>query len=90
VNGLVTGVHVNMSSEEPVFCDSCVYVKVTCKPVVNERKGEWVPIFGGELHSDVWCLSPIATLNGCRYYVTFTDDKTQLMFIFCARKATPL
>jgi hypothetical protein len=34
-NGLVSGIKVNLSSGEPTFCETCVYVKATCKPIAK-------------------------------------------------------
>ena len=39
-NGLVTGVHLDDSSGNTVFCESCVYAKTTHKPVAKEYGGE--------------------------------------------------
>ena len=85
-NGLVTGVRVDESSGETVFCESCIYAKATRKPVAKEREGERASEFGGEVHSDLWGPSPVATLNGRRYYVTYTDDKTRLTYIYLLRQ----
>lgn len=81
-NGLVTGVRVDMSSGEPVFCESCVYAKATRKPVAKEREGERATEFGGEIHSDLWGPAPVTTIKGRRYYVSFTDDKTRLTDLY--------
>jgi hypothetical protein len=37
--------------------------------------------FGAEVHLDVWGPSPVQTLGGHKYYVTFTDDHTCYMCI---------
>lgn len=75
-NGLVSGVKVDMSSGEPTFCESCVYAKATRKPVAKVRQGERAAEFVGEVHTDLWGPSPMPTLGGRRYYISFTDDKT--------------
>jgi len=80
-NGLVTGVRVNTNGGDTVFCESCVYTKATRKPVTKEHEGERASIFGSEIHSDLWGPVPVATICGCHYYVTFTDDKTRLTYI---------
>ena len=80
-NGLMAGVCVDISSGKPVFCESCVYAKATRKPVPKEREGNRATEFGKEVHSDLWGPSPVTTLCGCRYYVSFTDDKTHLTYL---------
>lgn len=77
-NGLVAGIHVDMSLGEPIFCESCVYVKAMHKPVPKECEGDQAMEFGEEIHSDLWGPTPVTTLHGHHYYVSFTDDKTQL------------
>jgi hypothetical protein len=75
-NGLVTGVRLDGSSGNIVFCKSCVYAKATCKPVPKVHEGERATKFDGEIHSDLWGPAPVVTICRCQYYVTFTDDKT--------------
>jgi hypothetical protein len=80
---LVTGVRLKTtSSQEPHFCESCMYAKATCKPVAKAREGEHATKFGGEVHSDLWGPAPIATKAGKCYYILFTDDKTHLMHLY--------
>jgi len=85
-NGLVTGVRLDTSADEPIFCESCIYAKATRKPVAKEREGERASVFGGEVHTDVWGPAPVATLRGRRYYVTFTDDKSRLSYLYLLRR----
>ena len=63
---------------EPHFCESCVYAKATHKPVAKAREGEHATKFGGEIHSNLWGLAPVAMKAGKCYYFTCTDDKTRL------------
>jgi len=85
-NGLVTGIRVDASSGETIFCESCVYAKATRKPVAKEREGERASEFSGEVHSDLWGPAPVATLSSRRYYVTYTDEKTRLTYIYFLRR----
>ena len=80
-NSLVAGVRVDISLGEPVFCESCVYAKATCKPVLKEREGNQATEFGKEVHLDLWRPSPVTTLCSHHYYVSFTDDKTRLTYL---------
>ncbi|KAG2068143.1 hypothetical protein BDR04DRAFT_1025477, partial [Suillus decipiens] len=36
-NGLVSGIKVDMLSGEPYFCEMCIYVKATQKPITKEH-----------------------------------------------------
>jgi len=33
--GLVSGLKFDLSKDEPTFCESCVYAKATCKPIMK-------------------------------------------------------
>ncbi len=35
-----------------------------------------MPSFGAEVHTDLWGPSPVASMGGRKYYITFTDDHT--------------
>jgi hypothetical protein len=72
-NHLVAGLQL-LDDSSPFFCESCEYAKATRKPISKERQAEQASAFGDEIHSDVWGPSPIPTIGGRNYYVTFTDD----------------
>ena len=38
------------------------------------------------IHSDVWGPSPVVSLSGHRYYVTFIDDHTRCTWVYLLRK----
>ena len=38
------------------------------------------------VHSDVWGPAQVATLGGCRYYVTFIDDFSRHTWIYPMRQ----
>jgi hypothetical protein len=58
--GFVTGMRLEtMPMVDPCFCESCVYVKVTCKPVTKAWEEECATEFGGEIHSDLWDQHPL-------------------------------
>ena len=84
--GMATGLRVDTSSGEMVFCESCVYAKATRKPIAKERQGERAKEFGDEIHTDLWGPAPVATLRGRRYFVTFTDDSSRLSDIHLLRR----
>ena len=82
-NGFVTGVHLELTpSGEPFFCESCVYVKATQKPILKSHKGKHAMKFDDEIHSDLWRPAPVKTKGGQKYYVTFTDNMSQLMHLY--------
>jgi hypothetical protein len=61
----------------PIICDSCKYAKMTHKIILKECIAPPTKHFGDEIHSDLWGPSPVTSLGGCHYYITFTDDATQ-------------
>jgi hypothetical protein len=63
-------------SGKDFFCESCVYVKATQKPIAKTQKGEHVMEFGAKIHSDLWGPAPVAMKGGRHYYVTFVNDLT--------------
>jgi hypothetical protein len=86
-NKFVMGIRLSKTaSGDPFFCESCVYAKAMRKPVSKEREGNRVKEFAGEVHSDLWGPAPVATKGGKHYYMTFTDDKTQLTNIYLLAK----
>ena len=85
-HGFVTGLELDLSAEEPTFCESCVYAKSRRQSVPKVREGERAKAFGEEIHSDVWGPSPILTLGGRRFFITFTDDHTRHSHLYLLRK----
>ena len=64
-NGFVTGVSLELTpSGNPFFCESCVYAKVTWKPIPKAHKGEQATKFGDEVHSDLWGPAPVKMKGG--------------------------
>src|SRR6266481_6855996 len=77
-NGVVMGIDLDELS--PIMsCDSCVHVKMTHTPVPKEHEGDQATDIGSEIHTDVWGLSPIKTMGGRAYYISFTNDKSRYM-----------
>ena len=58
----------------PLLCDSCEYAKLTHKPIQKERTAPPANAFGVEVHTDLWGPSPVPSIGGRKYYVSFTDD----------------
>ena len=84
--GLVSGLKFDLSKDEPTFCESCVYAKATRKPIAKARQGERATEFAQEVHTDLWGPAPMQTINGRRYYISFTDDKTRLTYLHLLRQ----
>src|SRR5882724_12218394 len=80
-DGLITGFTISTGSEITA-CDSCAYAKLTCKPVPKERNGKRADSPGAEVHTDVWGPSPVKSLGGKLYYISFTDDKTRYTRVY--------
>ena len=58
----------------PLLCDSCEYAKLTRKPIQKEHTAPPANAFGVEVHTDLWGPSPVPSIGGRKYYVSFTDD----------------
>ena len=83
MKGFMTEVKIIESpSGHPFFCESCIYAKVTCKPMVKIREGEWASAFGDEVHSDLWGPAPVEMKAGRHYYVTLIDDMSHLTHLY--------
>jgi hypothetical protein len=64
------------------FCEHCVYGKhkrVRFIRVEKEKKSERLDI----LHTDVWGPAQVSSLSVSRYYVTFIDDATRKIWVYC-------
>ena len=82
-NNFITGIQLeSTSSGDPFFCESYVYAKATWKSIPKAREGERVDVFAREVHSDLWGPAPVETKGKKCYYITFTDNKTQLTNIY--------
>src|SRR5882724_6112456 len=80
-HGLITGLTLNLDTEL-TRCNSCAHAKLTCKPVPKERNGKRADSPGAEVHTDVWGPSPVKSLGGKLYYISFTDDKTRYTCVY--------
>jgi Pol polyprotein len=73
----VIGLHlIDPHSHSQIVCDSCDYAKVTRKTICKELTLSLAEAFGDEVHFDIWGPSPLSSLGGCKYYISFTDDHT--------------
>jgi hypothetical protein len=62
------------------FCEHCVMGKQNRKPfgVGTHSSKEFL----GYVHSDVWGPSPVASLSGKWYYVSFIDDYSRFTWVY--------
>jgi hypothetical protein len=84
--GFVTGIELDSSGDEPTFCESCIYAKSRHQKIPKVREGDCVTSFGEEIHSDVWGPSPVESLGGRCFFVTFTDDHSRHSHLYLLQK----
>ena len=72
-DGLVKGVKPDRSSDIWSY-DSCKYAKAHRKPIWKEQEEPQASKIGNEVHLDMWGPSPVQTINGREYYLSYTDD----------------
>jgi hypothetical protein len=84
--GFVTGIELDSSGDEPTFCESCIYAKSHHQKIPKVHEGDHATSFGEGIHSDVWGPSPIESLGGRRFFVTFTDDHSRHSHLYLLRK----
>jgi hypothetical protein len=72
--GMVKGFKLDTSSEMPKSCNACEYSKTHRKLVKKEYKAPRAAKFWNKIHSDIWRLSPVQTIDGREYYSTYADD----------------
>jgi transposase InsO family protein len=83
-NNAIEGIHL-IDDGSPIICDSCEYAKMTRKAIRSERVAPPAQYFGAEIHTDLWGPSPVRSLGGRRYYVTFTDDFSRFTWVHTLR-----
>ncbi len=68
----ITGLQL-IDYDTPFMCDSCAASKSTWKEIYTHRCTPIASAFGDEIYSDIW-VSPLESLGGRQYYVTFIND----------------
>lgn len=68
-------------SKSVISCEPCQLAK-HCRSIypVNKNNKTLVPF--SIVHSDVWCPSPTTSLSGFKYFVTFVDDCSRVMWFY--------
>ena len=69
-----------------IICEACEQVKATRKEIQKEREAPLADSLSAEIHMDLWGPSPVPSLGGRRYYVTFTDDYSRFTWLMVLRK----
>ena len=82
-NGSIEGIQL-IDDGSTLTCETCEQAKATRKEIRKEREAPLAAAFGDEVHTDLWGPSPVPSLGGRAYYVTFTDDYSRFT------KLTPL
>jgi len=80
-NGLITGHTLSHNMEISTY-HSCAYTKLTCKTIAKEIIGKGADSPGAEIHTDLWGASPVKSLGGKQYYISFTNKKTCYMCVY--------
>jgi len=52
------------------------------KPIPKERSGKHADSPGAEIHTYFWGPSPVKSLGGKLYYISFTDNKTHYTHVY--------
>ena len=74
-----------INSGSPLICHSCEHAKMTHKPIQKEPMALLANAFTVEVHMDIWGLSPLPSVGGRKYYITFTDDYTRYIRVHILR-----
>lgn len=69
----------------PPLCDSCAKGKATRASFRPSKTGHAKTVLG-LVHCDLWGLSPVETINGTRYVMTFTDDNSRWVWAHFLRR----
>jgi hypothetical protein len=70
----IEGVQLIDNTSSTFLCNSCNYAKTMHKAIHPKHTALPTTAFSKKVHSDVWGPSPVHSLGGMCYYVTFTDD----------------
>ena len=81
-NGTVCGADITRKElrQSPPPCDSCLKGKAT-RASFPTSQSEHAKTILGLVHSDLWGPAPVSTINGMKYIITFTDDKSRWLWV---------
>lgn len=67
--------------KDPIFtCETCILAKSHRVPFPISLNKSDIPF--ALIHSDVWGPSPVTTISGIRWFVTFVDDCTRMTWLY--------
>ena len=80
--GTIKGVKLSKKelSITPPMCASCAKGKATRASFPASKSGHAEHVLG-LVHCDLWGPAPVQTVNGTRYVITFTDDKSRWVWV---------
>ena len=61
-------------------CSHCICGKMSRLPFSKRIDKIYIPFY--KIHNDVWGSSPVLSIGGYRYYVSFLDEDTRFAWIF--------
>ena len=79
---IVLGLKLDTKSK-PTFCTSCAKARPTWKPILKERVNYISHVLGDKIYLDVRGPAMPQSYKGKLYYVSFTDNYTRWMTIYC-------
>ena len=82
LHDFVTGVSLDTSSDKPTFCESCIYVNSHHQAIPEVCEGEHATTFGAEIYSNIRRSSPVKTIGGHHYFISFMNDHLCLTHIY--------
>ena len=86
-NHLVDGIELDKSQDTiREICKSCLYGKMTQKPISKGSELEASGKIEDKIHTGVWGPAPVETPQHKRYYVTFTNKATHYSVAFLMHK----
>ena len=65
-------------------CETCIFAKSHRVPFPISFNKSDIPFI--LIHSDVWGPSPITTVSGIRWFVTFVDDCTRMTWLYLLKR----
>ncbi|KAL5799969.1 hypothetical protein ACOSQ3_033067 [Xanthoceras sorbifolium] len=75
----------NLKVVDVGLCEDCIFgkqKKVSFAKIGKIPKAEKLEF----VHTDVWGPSPVSSLSGSLYYVTFIDDSTRKVWVYFLKK----
>jgi len=84
---LVDRIKLDESQDTPKkMCKSCLYGRMTRKPISKVLEMEASGKMEDKIHTDVWGPAPIEIPQHKRYYITFTNKATHYLVAFLMHK----